>query len=176
MSPLVRKCLAPALLAVSLAACSREPPRETRFIGFDPESSAGALAVGWSGFERTEAGDTFVWAQAREAQVRVVADGPGDRLLRFRAWPLWWEGAPQRQVTVLVNDVSLGTVALGDGPRVYRLDSPAPAWKGGENVVTLRFLWAEAPRDRLPGATDTRTLAAAFDWLEILPAGPPGAR
>jgi len=169
MSPLDRRGLAPILLAAALAACSREAPRETRFLSFDPESSAGALVVGWSGFEKTEPGDTFVWAQAREARVRVVADGPADRLVRFRAWPLWWEGAPQQEVTVLVNDVTLGKVALGDGPRVYRLEAPAPAWKAGENVVTFRFLWAEAPRDRLPGATDTRTLAAAFDWLEVLP-------
>lgn len=73
-----------------------------------------------------------------------------------------------------LNDVRIGAVTLGDGPRVYRIESPAAAWKTGENVVTLSFLWAEAPRDRLPGAADTRTLAAAFDWIEVVPPTPPG--
>jgi hypothetical protein len=155
-------------LALALAACGRTAP-ETRFLNLDPESSSGALAAGWSGFEKTDAGDTFAWAQAREARVRVTAGPAADRLVRFRAWPFRWDGAPPQTVTLSVNDVRLETIALGDGPRVYAAVSPGAAWKEGTNVLTFEFAYAEAPRDRIPGAADTRTLAAAFDWIEILP-------
>ena len=158
------------LLALVLAAggCRRQLP-ETRFLNFDPESSSGALAGGFSGFEKTGAADTYAWAQARTAKVRVLAGPPADRLVRFRAWPFRWEGAPPQAVTLSVNDVRLATFTMGDGPQVYSASSPGPAWKPGENVLVLEFGYAEAPKDRIPGAGDTRTLAAALDWVEILP-------
>jgi len=156
-------------LALTGAGCGHPVP-ETRFIGFDPESSSGALASGWSGFEKTPEGDTFVWAQARETVLTISAGGPADRFIRFRAWPFRWAGGPPQTVTIWVNDVRLETVLLGDGPRVYSTTSPGPAWKSGRNVLRLEFAWAEAPKDRLPGGSDARTLAAAFDWIEILPA------
>lgn len=164
-------------LALAAAGCGRPVP-ETRFLNLDPESSTGALAGGWSGFEKTEAGDTFAWAQSREARVTVLASASADRLVRFRAWPFRWEGAPPQTVSVSVNEVRLGTLTLGVGPRVYTLASPGPAWKPGPNVLTFDFAYAEAPRDRVPGAVDTRTLAAAFDWIELVPtsAGAPGGK
>lgn len=163
------------VLALAAAGCGRGLP-ETRFLNLDPESSTGALASGWSGFEKTPEGDTFSWAQAREARATVLGGAASDRLVRFRAWPFRWEGAPPQTVTVSVNEVRLGTLTLGDGPRVYSLVSPAPAWKPGPNVLTFEFTYAEAPKDRIPGATDTRPLAAAFDWIEIVPVGSEGAQ
>lgn len=160
-------------LALAGAACGRPAPG-TSFFNFDAESTSGRLSSGWSSFEKTPAGDTFVWAQAREAALTVTAEGPADRLVRFRAWPLGWPGAPPQTATVWVNDVRLEAVRLEDGPRVYSVASPGPAWKSGANVLKFEFAWAEAPKDRLPGGGDTRTLAAAFDWLEILPAGEAG--
>lgn len=165
------------LLAVALAVPACGPSvRETRFLNFDAEGSSGALTSGWSGFEKTETGDTFVWAQAREAKVTVLAGSAADRLVRFRAWPFRWEGAPPQTVTVSVNDVRLEPIRLGDGPRVYSAASPAPAWKPGPNVLTFEFAYAEAPKDRIAGNEDARTLAAAVDWLEILPVHAEGSR
>ena len=46
---------------------------------------------------------------------------------------------------------------------------PAAAWKRGKNALTFDFAYAEAPKDRIAGADDGRTLAAGFDWLEVLP-------
>jgi hypothetical protein len=169
--------IASVLLSLSLAGagCSHPAP-ETRFLNLDPESSSGALTSGWSGFEKSAAGDTFAWAQAREAAVTVLAGRPADRLVRFRAWPFGWAGAPPQTVTVWVNDVRLEGMTLWEGPRVYSAASPGPAWKSGVNVLRFEFAWAEAPKDRIPGANDTRTLAAAFDWIEILPVGAEGSR
>lgn len=160
-----------ALLLAS-ASCGRGA-EETRFLNFDPESSPAALVSGWSAFEKTPAGDTFAWAQAREARVRVFSRGEADRIVRFRAWPFRWDGAPPQTVTVLVNDVRLETLTLADGPQVRSVVSPGPAWKPGENVLTFEFGYAEAPKDRIPGAADGRTLGAAFDWVEIVPVPAP---
>lgn len=159
---------AAALLPLALAACAPSAPG-TRFLNLDAESTRTELASGWSGFERTGSGDTFAWAQAREARVVLLAEGPADRLVRFRAWPFRWEGAPPQTVAVVLNGVRLGAVPLADGPGVYALPSPGPAWKKGENVLSFEFAYAEAPRDRVPGVADARTLAAAFDWIEVLP-------
>ena len=158
-------------LALAFGGCARPVP-QTRFLNFDPESTTGALTEGWSGFETTAAGDTFVWARAREARASVLAGAGADRLVRFRAWPFRWEGAPPQTVAVAVNGVQLTKLTLSDGPRVYAATSPAAAWKEGTNVLTFTFAYAEAPQDRIPGTGDTRTLAAAFDWIEILPLGP----
>ncbi len=177
MRPLGPVPFASVLLAIALAAtgCAR-PAQETRFLNFDPESSAGALTSGWSGFEKSAEGDTFVWVQAREATVTLLAGGPADRLIRFRVWPFGWPGAPPQTVAVWVNDVRLEAMTLWEGPRVYSAASPGPAWKSGGNVLRFEFAWAEAPKDRIPGGGDSRTLAAAFDWIEILPARAEGSR
>jgi hypothetical protein len=71
-----------------------------------------------------------------------------------------------------VNDRKIETVNLSGEPRVYTIRTPKDAWKRGVNELTFAFAYAESPKDRVPGATDERTLAAGFDWLEILPAVP----
>lgn len=106
----------------------------------------------------------------------VLAAGPGDRLVRFRAWPFSWEGAPPQSVTVSVNGARVATLPLPGGAAVQGVVTPAAAWAEGENALELEFAWAEAPRDRVPGAGDARTLAAAFDWLEVLPVPGGGGR
>jgi hypothetical protein len=57
-------------------------------------------------------------------------------------------------------------------PRVYTFVVPKASWKAGENELTLAFAYAESPKLRIPGANDGRTLAAAFDWLDVTPAVP----
>ena len=165
------------VLALALAVGSCGPgPADTRFLNFDAEGSTGALTSGWSGFEKTESGDTFVWAQAREAKLGLLASGVAERLVRFRAWPFRYAGAPPQTVTISVNGVKLPTVTLGEGPRVYSVTSPGSAWKPGLNVLSFEFAYAEAPKDREPGNADARTLAAAFDWIEVLPVVREGMR
>ena len=161
-----------ALLAVATTlagGCARPPLDETRLLNFDDESSAGRLVSGWSGFEKTPEGDTFVWAQARAAAVRVASRADDDRILRVRAWPYRYSGAPAQSLTLFVNDARVESAPMGDGARVYTFLAPKAAFREGENEVRLEFTYAEAPRDRESGAGDVRTLAAAVDWLEVLP-------
>jgi hypothetical protein len=54
---------------------------------------------------------------------------------------------------------------------VYSVSAPRAAWRRGDNDLALEFAYAESPKDRM-GAADGRTLAACFDWLEIVPVLP----
>ena len=158
-----------AILALPLiltAAC--RTPEETRSLNFDPETTTGALGAGWDGFEKTELGDTFVWAQSREARVTVVSRADGDRLVRFRCWPFGFPDAPPQALTLYVNDQKTEALTLGGEPRVYAVAVPRALWKRGANELKFAFAYAESPKDRVSGALDERTLSAAFDWLEIL--------
>jgi hypothetical protein len=158
-----------AALALSLilaAAC--RTPEETRSLNFDPETTTGALGAGWDAFEKTELGDTFVWSHSREARVTVVSRADGDRLVRFRCWPFGFPGGPPQTLTLYVNDQKTEALTLGGEPRVYAVAVPRALWKRGANELKFAFAYAESPKDRVSGATDERTLSAAFDWLEIL--------
>lgn len=163
-----------AVLAVSLVltgAC--RSPEETRSMNFDPETTAGALGAGWDGFEKTELGDTFVWAHGREARLTVASRGDGDRLVRFRCWPFSFPGGPPQTLTLYVNDKKTDAVQMSAEPRVYAVAVPRAFWKKGANELKFAFAYAESPKDRVSGASDERTLSAAFDWLEILRLQPP---
>ena len=155
--PALASVLALALLA--LGAC--RSPEETRSFNFDPETTTGALGAGWDGFEKSELGDTFVWAHGKEARLTVTSRGDGDRLVRFRCWPFNFPGAPPQTLTLYVNDKK-------SEARVYAVIVPHALWRKGANELKFTFLYAESPKDRVSGAADERTLSAAFDWLEIL--------
>lgn len=160
------------LLGLTAGAACRRGPDETRFINFDAESSPGAAASGWSGPERSPDGDTFTWCQARQARIAVFSHADGDRLVRFKCWPFRFPGSPPQAVSVFVNDAKLESAQLADGPKIYTFTAPKAVWKDGPNELRLEFAYAEAPKDRIPGNPDTRTLSAAFDWLEIVPPAP----
>jgi hypothetical protein len=167
-----RALAAPLILFGLLLTGACRSPEETRSLNFDPETTTGALGAGWDGFEKTELGDTFVWAHGREARVSIVSRADGDRLVRFRCWPFMFPGAPPQTLTLYVNDQKTDVLTLGGEPSVYAVAVPRALWKRGANELRFAFAYAESPKDRVSGATDERTLSAAFDWLEILRSQP----
>ncbi len=100
--------------------------------------------------------------------MNVTNAGGSDRVLRFRAWAFAYPDAPEQVVTLFVNGTRVDAAGLYREPRVTTFVVPKALWKKGGNEIRLAFTYAESPKDRIPGADDTRTLAAAFDWLEIL--------
>ncbi|MEO6325794.1 MAG: hypothetical protein ABIT01_06150 [Thermoanaerobaculia bacterium] len=157
-----------------LSGCTRV--NETRFLNFDAESTTGALGAGWSGFEKTDQNDTFAWCQGKLGRVSFQCRSGGDRLVRFRCWPFQFPGGGAQSATLFVNDARLESVPLQGDVRVYSVLAPAAVFKNGANEMRFEFTYAETPKDRVPGSTDERTLAAAFDWIEILPTLPPATR
>lgn len=157
------------VLAAALAVAGCRRAEETRILNFDPETTAGRLISGWSGWEKTPEGDTFVWAEAREAKVRVASAGGSDRVVRFRAFSFVYPDSPEQTVTLFVNGTRVDAAGLYREPHVVSFVVPKALWRKGENELKFEFLWTASPKDRVPGASDPRTLAAAFDWIEILP-------
>ena len=111
-----------------------------------------------------------MWADLREATLRVDSQGDGARLVRFRAWPFWYPAAPAQTVTLALDGVRVEEIRMEAGPHVYEVWTPKDLWRRGTNEIRFTFAYAEAPRDKNPPSDDSRTLAAAFDTIEILPA------
>ncbi len=72
-----------------------------------------------------------------------------------------------------MNDCRVGRIVLPSESSEHAFPTPWSVWKEDGNVLRLRFSRADAPTDRLAGATDGRLLAAAFDRVSIEP--PPTA-
>lgn len=141
---------------------------ETRFVNFDPESAPRTMLVsGWSSYEEMPTGDTFAWCAAKSCAVRVQSRADGDRIVRARLSPFRYPEAPAQTVTIFLNGTSLGQRGLVDNMSVVALAAPKASWHKGANDVRFEFAYAEAPKTKVPEAEDTRTLAAAFDWIEI---------
>jgi hypothetical protein len=165
------RTLAAVVLFAGLAC--RPSPAPTRFLNFDAASGPEALRTGWSSFESAPEGDTYVWADAREARLEVRSGADSDQVIRFRCWPFWFEGAPAQTALLRLNGTAVETVRLAPDRRAYTVYVPRELWREGSNDLTFAFAYAERPSDHAAGQ-DTRTLAVAFDWLEIVP--PPRPR
>jgi arylsulfatase A-like enzyme len=148
-----------------------EVETETRRIDFGTPQARPHLAEGWSFDETSSSGRPFVWALGSRSLLRLYVAEPRDLELRFRCWPLRYPGAPQQRLTIGLAGRPLGEVALRARPQGYSLRVPAAALRPGENLLELEYARYVAPRDVLPGASDARPLALAWQTLEV-----PGAR
>jgi len=142
------------------------------FVNFDLESTPKELlGSGWSGFEQLDTGDSFSWCAAKVCSLNVEATKT-EQFVRLRAYPYTYPNSPSQTLKLLVNGTHVGRQTLTGGPTVYRFKVPATAWKNGQNEIKFEFAYAEAPKVRFSTSTDDRTLAAAFDWVDIVPAAP----
>ena len=90
-------------------------------------------------------------------------------MVSFRAWSFDYPEAPQQLTRVFVNGTRIGEVMIAAEPSEYSIDTPWSVWDSEENTIRLRFSRADAPRERIQGAEDSRRLAVAFDWLRVGP-------
>jgi hypothetical protein len=145
------------------------PPEETAFLNFDAETTtADVLTYGWSGYEHDDHNDSFVWCVSLQCSLLVSTHGERDRRLSVRFWPFRFANAGAQTVTANVNGVAVGTMTFKEDPVVWELTVEKGVWREGKNAVRFDFAYAEAPAAHNAGSSDQRTLAAGFDWLEIL--------
>jgi|GEM_PF-346748 len=143
--------------------------RDHTVLDFEPED-VGALLSGWAVPERpTNSAESFAWAIAERAEVSLQMVPAGSQWLSFRAWPLTWPGAPSQLVKIKVNDSLIGQAALASGATTIELPLPGGSIHAGENRITFEFSRATVPAEVLPGSSDRRRLAAAFEWIEVAP-------
>ena len=148
--------------------------REDRFIDLGTPSARNRLGSGWGSDElRSNEGSTYVWATDRVAEVKSFLFDTRARRLYFQCRAFVWEGAPDQVVTASINDRIIGSVTLGRGDKTYSLRIPKGTLVFGTNRIKLEFAYAVKVEDHRPGSTDTRTLAAAFDFIGVAPPPPP---
>jgi len=158
-----RSCFGRAWRA--LVPRGRRGPETTR-LEFDPGSTGGRLAGGWSGFEKSRDGVSFVWATGCEAGVVLEVGEPADRALRLPWWAYPGLGRPQ-EVRGLLNGRVLGEVAVSPTATTIEVPVAAQLWRPGRNLLVLQFATCAAPADVNPASRDRRPLAVAVDWIEV---------
>lgn len=155
-----------------LAGCARShraaPSGSTR-IEFQEGDDAGRMVAGWSGFERTGEGLTFAWAVGTSAAVRFGPASRAPRTIELRAWAFDFPGAPPQEAVVFVNGCRVAKLRLSPAPSDYAIATPWSVWTDGTNVLSFAFSRADAPRDRVAGATDERLLSVGFDRIVLRP-------
>jgi len=168
---------AAALLSVLLGApflagCARShraEPSGVTLVEFQEGVDAGRMVAGWSGFERTEEGLTFVWAVGTSSSVRLGPASRAPHTIELRAWAFDFPGAPPQDAVVFVNGCRVAELRLSPAPADYAIATPWSVWTDGTNVLSFAFSRADAPRDRVAGATDERPLSVGFDRILLRP-------
>lgn len=139
---------------------------EDYFIDFGTANREFALLTGWSGDERW--GETTMqWSSDRASSIYLYLGEPADRVLEMRLLPLTYAGSPRQRVTVSVNGTPHDRLELTPGWAQYQVRLPARLFRTGVNAVTFEYGYATAPDRVIPGSTDTRTLAVAFDYMAL---------
>ncbi len=133
-------------------------------------AQSAALLSGWGERELDEqTGMMYRWATARSVAAAFwLSSGDGCRL-SFRARPLSWSGAPPQVIALTVNGKPVGEVTLHDGTTTCSLPLADDVLLPGKNIVTFSFSRLDVPQQRIAGTDDTRSLAAAFYWIELSP-------
>jgi hypothetical protein len=139
---------------------------EDYVIDFGAPSREFALLSGWSWDERWGA-TTAQWSSDRESSIYLYLNEPADRVLEMRLLPLVYEGSPRQTIAVYVNGVLHERLTLEREWTKYELQLPAKLFRTGLNEVTFKYGHAVSPARVIPGSSDSRTLAVAFDYVAL---------
>lgn len=129
--------------------------------------------AGWGSVEegthQTEEPITFAWATAEEATIRVQRPSrlPVDFLAK--CLPFDYEGAPPQTLTLAAGDRTLGSRKLEKGWQEIRLQVPDEVLAGEQTDLRLVFARADQVNQIHPESTDARKLAAACQYLALVP-------
>ncbi|HEX8172113.1 MAG TPA: glycosyltransferase family 39 protein [Thermoanaerobaculia bacterium] len=142
-------------VAAALGEAFRLTMREEPFFG-----------DGWQGPEGN-ADDAFRWATGTRATLYLPRFAARAATLRFRVMPLDHPSLPRQTMRVTLNGTALAQLTLASDARDYAVPAPATAWRDGVNEIVFDFGRARAPSTLYPGSTDSRELAASFDWIAV---------
>jgi hypothetical protein len=130
-------------------------------IGLDDEW---LIEDGWHASER-DGELTFRWA-ASPVTLLVPLDHAASLKVQLRLHAFGHPGAPPQSVTVSVNGQPQPALPVGAGWETLEFVVGEDVWRAGVNQVRLDFAWARRPMDVGIGG-DSRSLAAAIDWLRV---------
>ena len=142
---------------------------EKELIDFGEPEARQSMVQGWANDElwgRTP----FVWSLGETTTLRFYLAEQRDITFEMSCWAFVAEGLPPQVVTVVSNGYESGEFELGStfGPGAeYSISIPASHLVQGENHLTFRYAYTSQAADHLPGNTDRRPLAVAWDWLRL---------
>src|SRR5262249_51922528 len=125
------------------------------------------LRTGWSHDEHWEPDLTGQWSDAPQSSVYLFLDQVQDRVLEMRLAPLSYRDAPPQGVSVYVNGTWHQELPVREGWHVYQVQLPAALFVRGLNTLTFTYRYTARPMETMPGSTDARALAVAFDYLVL---------
>jgi arylsulfatase A-like enzyme len=143
---------------------SAQAPAESALIDFGTPAAHAYLLDGWSTDDERR---SFVWAVGESSSIRLFIGEPRQLAFVVRCWPFTWEKGPIQTITFIVNDHPVADLRLHHNSSEYRVAIPAEALLWGENRVVFRYAYSQRPMDVIPGSTDARPLAVAWDSLSI---------
>jgi hypothetical protein len=108
---------------------------------------------GWA-----DAEPKFRWATAKRSTITIPRWSAYDEVIRMRVLP----SAPGQTMRVSLNGHLIDEVTLPHEWTDLTLNAPASAWINGENTLAFDFAFV-----RVPGGSDHRTLAVAFESIRI---------
>jgi len=124
------------------------------------------LLSGWSFDERW--GDTTVqWSVEPESAMYLYLATATDRVLEMRVLPFTYAGASPQTVGVYVNGILQDRLTLEPRWRQYQVRVTGGVLRAGLNRVTFKYGRVAEPAKVIPGSTDGRRLAVAFDYVAV---------
>jgi hypothetical protein len=126
------------------------------------------LGPSWSNDEQGE-GFSYAWANAQESRLWMALSEVSAFEMEMRVFPLSYPGAPPQELRVYVNDRHLQDFVLDGQWQTFSLQLPAACLSPGINTFRFVYGYAVSAADVLPGSSDPRTLAVAFDYIRFRP-------
>ena len=120
------------------------------------------FADGWA-----DAEGAFRWATSKRATITIPRWSTHDATISMRVQPMAHDSLNAQTMRVSLNGHVLGEVALQRGWSNQSFNAPGRFWIDGENTLAFDFGHAVAPASLDPKARDQRTLAAAFEAIDV---------
>lgn len=118
--------------------------------------------------EREPDGRTFSWSWGEETVILLTCPAPRPRTLAISCRRLVVEQLEDLLVKVFLNGNLIGTFNPGTEYADHRLETPAGAWKEGDNLLALHYSEDVYLPDVFPGSTDSRRVAVQLDAIRII--------
>jgi len=135
-------------------------------VDFGAESGFPVLLEGWSEGE-SGLGQTFAWSNAQVSTLWCYLPRVSRMKMELRLAPLNFPLLPKQFVKVFLNGELLSELELEEGWHTYSLDLPHSYLRHGVNSIRFLYRYTASPAKVIPGSTDSRRLAVAFDYLAL---------
>jgi arylsulfatase A-like enzyme len=144
-----------------------EVQREPGVVDLGTPEARALLRNGWW-LDEAEGGRTFVWSDGPESELEFFLATARDVPLTLRGTPFPAPGAPAQEVTLVLNDETVGRITVVPSGREARVVLPQRHLRAGENHLALRYAWTRSPwQGRSGGVGGGHRRAVAWDLLRF---------